>query len=347
MVLKKYLTISILIIVCFLSAFFLLFNGFFSIVQAERNVKKEIRYGYQNEVRMYIESIEDMNISNLLILEDQIEKCNVYIDNLCIYFTECAHVFCPEVLLCQNEQLPYPTIKGSSKIPQKGILVSDNIEIKGDELSIHGCVFKIFDKIDTEQYEGLKDYFVLTGEDYFQVFEEGNMTKTIELRICSNKVDIYETYIKLKSMIQEIYPKSYIRYVEGERNSNIFTGLFSGKAILGMLLYLFALINVMIISFYWISVRKREIGIRKAYGATNQEIIFLLLKEMLFIITISAILAFGIQVIIQMVIRNGMVLSEWMKIALFYLGTIMVAALVAIVVPVRYILRIHPAEGIK
>ncbi len=310
-------------------------------------MKKEIKYGYQNEVRMYIESIDDMNVADLSFLGRQIETCNIYIDNLCIYFEECAYVFCPEVLLCQNEQLPYPTKKGTCKIPKKEILVSDNIEIDSNELSIHGYIFKICDEIDTEQYNGLKDYFVLRAEDYFQAFEEEKLSKTIELKICSNKFDIYETYIKIKDMIQQKYPSSYIYFEEGERNSSIFTGLFSGKTILGMLLYIFALINVMIISFYWVNVRKREVGIRKAYGATNQEIIFLLLKEMLIVITISAVIAFLIQMIIQLVMRNELMFSEWITIAFFYLGTIIVSALVSILVPVRYILKLHPAEGIK
>ena len=86
MVLKRYLTVSILIIVCFLSSFFSLFNGFFSIIQAENNMKKEIRYGYRNEVRMYIDSMVDMNIADLLVMAEEIDECNIYIDNLRIYF---------------------------------------------------------------------------------------------------------------------------------------------------------------------------------------------------------------------------------------------------------------------
>lgn len=347
MVIKRYMTISILIIVCFLSAFFSLFHGFSSIIQAEQNVKKEIKYGYQNEVRMYIESIEDMNIEDILILGYQIENCNIYIDDLRFYFNECEDVFCPEVLLCQNENLPYPTKKGRCEISENEILIPSNIVIDSDEIRIHGYRFQICDEIDTVQYEGLKDYFVLQAEDYFRAFEQEKITKTIQLKICSNKVDIYDTYIKLKEMIQKKYPNSYISYDEIERNSTIFSGLFSGKTILGLLLYLFALLNVMIISFYWVNVRKREVAIRKAYGATNQEIIVLLLKEMLIIITISAVIAFLIQMLIQVIMRNGVMFSDWIMISLFYLGMVIMAALVSILIPMRYILKIQPAEGVK
>ena len=148
-------------------------------------------------------------------------------------------------------------------------------------------------------------------------------------------------------MIQKKYPNSYISYDEIERNSTIFSGLFSGKTILGLLLYLFALLNVMIISFYWVNVRKREVAIRKAYGATNQEIIVLLLKEMLIIITISAVIAFLIQMLIQVIMRNGVMFSDWIMISLFYLGMVIMAALVSILIPMRYILKIQPAEGVK
>lgn len=347
MVIKRYLTISVLIVVCFLSAFFSLFNGFISIIQAEQNVKKEIKYGYQNEVKMYIESMEDMNIEDLLILGYQIENCNIYIDDLRFYFDECEDVYCPEVLLCQNEKLPYPTRKGSSKISKNKILIPSNIVIDGSEISIHGYRFQICDEIDTDQYEGLKDYFVLQAEDYFQAFEEEKISQTIQLKICSNKTDIYDTYIKLKEMIQKKYPNSYISYDGIERNSTIFSGLFSGKTILGILLYLFALINVMIISFYWVNLRKREVAIRKAYGAANHEIVVLLLKEMLLIITVSAVIAFLAQMLIQIIMGNGVMFSDWIIISLFYLGMIIMAALISVLVPIIYILKIQPAEGVK
>lgn len=348
MVLKRYLTVSILIIICFLSSFLSLFNGFFSIIQAENNMKKEIRYGYRNEVRMYIDSMVDMNIADLLVMAEEIDECNIYIDNLRIYFEECDDLFCPQVLLCRNEKLPYPTKNGINNIPKGAILVPDNIVHDGNgQLSIHGYTFKICDEINTEQYVGLLSCFVLNAEDYFQAFEEEKITNEITLIISSNKVDTYETYTSLKSRIQEKYPDCYISYEEGERKSSLFSGLFEGKTLLGILLYLFALINVMIISFYWVNVRKREVGIRKAYGATNFEIVFILLKEMLVIISVSAVLAVLIQMIIQMVTGNGIMVSEWIKIAFFYLGTIVISSLVSILVPIRYILKIHPAEGVK
>lgn len=348
MVFKRHFTISILIILCFLSSFFALFNGFYAIVEAENNMKKEIRYGYQNEVIMYINSIETMDISDLLGMAHEIDTCNIYIEDLRIHFEECDYLYCPQVLLCQNEKLPYPTKNGAGKIPQNGILISDNIVHDGDgQLSTHEYTFKICDEIDTEKYIGLSNLFVLNAEDYFRAFEDEKISNNIVLRFCSNKVDLYNTYQSFKDMIQEKYPYSHIFYEEGERNSSIFTGLFSGKTLLGVLLYLFALINVMIISFYWVNARKREVGIRKAYGATNQEIIILLLKEILIIIAVSAIIAFLIQTMIQIFVRNGFEFSEWMRVALFYLGTIVITALVSILVPVRYILKIHPAEGIK
>lgn len=310
-------------------------------------MKKEIKYGYQNEVRMYIESVEDMDMQEILDLNYQIDDCNVYIDNLCFYFDECEDVFCPEVLLCQNEKLPYPTKKGSSKISKDEILIPSNIVLDGNEVSIHGCRFRICDEIDVVQFEGLQDYFVLRAEDYFRAFEEEKKAKTMQLKICSNKVDVYGTYNELKEIIQEIYPNSHIYHDDIERNMSIFSGLFSGKTILGLLLYLFASINVMIISFYWVNVRKREVAIRKAYGATNREIIVLLLKEMLFIITISAFIAFLTQMLIQFIKGNGVILSNWVMISLFYLMMIIIAAFISILIPIRYVLRIQPAEGVK
>lgn len=348
MVLKRYFTVSILIIVCFLSSFFSLFNGFSAIVQVENSIKKEIRYGYRNEVRMHLDSMTEIDMTELQAMAEEMDECNIYIDNLRIYFDECDYVYCPLVLLCRNEKLPYPTVRGMDEIPDGAIWVADDIAHNGNgQLNIHGYTFEITDEIDAKEAVSLSWCFVLNAKDYFQAFEEEKTANTISVVISSNKVDIYETYTDLKDRIQQKYPDCYISYEEGARNSNLFDGLFTGKTILGILLYLFALINVLIISFYWVSVRKREVGIRKAYGATNFEIVILLLKEMFVIISISAVLAFLLQLMIQIVAGGGMIVFEWIKIAIFYLGTIVISSLVSILVPVRFILKIHPAEGIK
>ena len=57
------------------------------------------------------------------------------------------------------------------------------------------------------------------------------------------------------------------------------SGFENEQTILGILLYLFAVINVTIVSYYWINVRKRELAIRKAFGQTNMEIILMLIKR--------------------------------------------------------------------
>ncbi len=348
MVIKRYFTVSIMIILCFLSSFFLLFNGFSAIVQVENSIKKEIRYGYRNEVRMHLDSMTEIEMTELQAMAKEIDECNIYIDDLRIYFEECDYVYCPLVLLCINEKLPYPTVRGTREISDGAIWVADDIVHNGNgQLNIHGYTFEITDEIDAKEAVSLSWCFVLNAKDYFQAFEEEKTANTISLVISSNTVDTYETYTDLKDRIQQKYPDCYISYEEGERNSNLFDGLFTGKTILGILLYLFALINVLIISFYWVSVRKREVGIRKAYGATNFEIAFLLLKEMFLIISISAVSAFGIQLMIQLVTGGGMIVFEWVKIAFFYLGTIAISSLIAILIPVRFILKIHPAEGIK
>jgi|GEM_PF-1485074 len=74
-------------------------------------------------------------------------------------------------------------------------------------------------------------------------------------------------------------------------------------SLMGMTL-LVAIINVIHISYYWIFQRKREIGIRKAYGATNFKIFSMFYSEMTFLILVSAVFAFLIHFLISLFVKE-------------------------------------------
>lgn len=112
-------------------------------------------------------------------------------------------------------------------------------------------------------------------------------------------------------------------------------------------MYLFAVINVTIVSYYWINVRKRELAIRKAFGQTNMEIILMLIKEFFLIIGIAAIIAALVQITIQ-ICRGTMQFGlDSVRMMFMYLGMVFIASIISGILPVKYILKIHPAEGVK
>ena len=163
----------------------------------------------------------------------------------------------------------------------------------------------------------------------------------------SNKNDIYPVYAQLEELIKDKYPNCSVLYDNVENNESVLRGLESERTILGLLLYLFAIINVTIVSYYWINVRKKEIAIRKAFGETNLQIIMLLIKEFFFIISIAAALAILVQLLVHILRGTLQFDMDSFSMIVMYLGMILIASVISSLLPLRYILKIHPAEGVK
>lgn len=347
MVLKRYKVVSILIILCFLSAFFSLYNGFSAIIEAKNNCKAEVKYGYAYMVSVYLDSNDKMNLKDLMVLSKDIKQCNIYLKDLRFYYDENGDVYKPDVILCQNEKLPYPLKNNVKELDENDIIVPNNISFKNTTLNVHHKELNICDEIDTNECVTYTDTFVLNASTFSNLFSEENEVDSLELRICSNKDNIYTTYSQLEKVIKEKYPDCNISHDGVENNESVFSGLENEKTILGILLYLFAILNVTIVSYYWINVRKREIAIRKAFGQTNMQIIWMLIKEFFLIIGIAAILAILVQILVQ-IFRGTMQFGmDSICMMLMYLGMIFIASIISSLLPVKYILNIHPAEGVK
>lgn len=347
MVLKRYKVVSVVIILCFLSAFFALYNGFSAIIEARNNCKAEIRYGYTHMVSAYVDSNEKINLKDLTHMCKDIKQCNVYLKNLRFYYDENGDVFKPDVILCQNERLPYPLKNNVKKPGENEIIVPDNISFKNTTLNVHNKKITICDEIDTAKCAAYEDTFLLNARTFTDVFSDENETQSLELRICSNKDNIYTVYSQLEKILKEKYPASSISYGDVENKESVLSGFENEQTILGILLYLFAVINVTIVSYYWINVRKRELAIRKAFGQTNMEIILMLIKEFFLIIGIAAIIAALVQITIQ-ICRGTMQFGlDSVRMMFMYLGMVFIASIISGILPVKYILKIHPAEGVK
>jgi ABC-type antimicrobial peptide transport system permease subunit len=347
MVLKRYKVVSLLIIICFLSAFFSLYNGFSAIIEAKNNCKAEVKFGYTYKVSVFVYSDQKINLIDLIELSKYIDQSNVYIEDLRFYYDESGYVYKPDIILCQNEKLPYPLKNNVKRLAKGEIIVPNNINFKDTAINIHDQKINIRDEIDTNKCVTYTDTFVLNASTFFDLFGEENEISPLELRICSNKDNIYATYNQLKKIMQEQYPDSYISYDDVENNESVLSGFENEKTILGILLYLFAIINVTIVSYYWINVRKREIAIRKAFGHTNIQIILMLIKEFFLIIGVAAIIAILVQILVQ-ISRGTMQFGlDSIGMILMYLGMIFIASIISSLLPINYILKIHPAEGVK
>lgn len=347
-ILKRYSIVGTLIVLCFFSAFIALCNGLLSTIQASTLIFKENDYAYSNEVQVTIRTSEKITPDILFKLMDNVDVCNIYIKNMEIYFEQIDSVYKPDILLKQNEVLSIPTNKPISVIPTGSIIApSANIDSK-EQLSIHGKVFSIYDKMNTNEFPFITGLFILNAKDYFDAFPEAlNNTNEISLRIASNKDDVYSAYSQIKTNTQMLLPDSKIYNSDITYTNSIFQSVISQENLISIGLFLFALINTIIISYYWVIVRRHEIAIRKAFGASNFSIIKLITIELLQLIGFSAALALACQILIWKIQGNNISMQISIIMVVVLLLSITIAIIISMIVPVYHILQIQPSEGVK
>lgn len=347
-ILKRYPTVGVMIILCFFSAFFALCNGLFTVNQTTSLVQLKNEYAYQNEMNITLRSSENITPKQLNQLISGISACNITVENMRIYFEEINGVYSPEVILCQNEPLSIPTVDKISKIPDGQIIVSSSAVGDTDVLHCKGTSFLIYEVMDAERYDFIRNKFILNASDYFKIFPDAlSENDEVTLKISSNQYDVYDTYEIIKSNVALCLPDTIIQSTEIENKEDIFQNALSQETLISAGLYLFALLNSTLISYYWIVVRKREIAIRKAFGATNISIISLLVRELMMLIGCSALLACMVQCLIWSLQGNFLNTFNYLQIVLVLFGAIVLAVLIAILVPIKYILSIQPSEGVK
>ena len=347
-ILKRYSVVGALIILCFFSAFIALYNGLLSTVQASNLIQKENQYAYRNEVQATIRTTESLSPDILLKLVDSVTTCNIYLENMEIYFDQIDGVYRPDILLQQNEKLSLPTTKNIFEIPEGSIIAPTSNVKEYNLLSVHNKVFAIIDQMDTQEFPFVTGLFVLNAVDYFEIFPKALYDiDEITLMIASNEDDVYLAYLQFQNELQTLLPEAQINYSDIVSTNNIFQSILSQENIISIGLFLFALINTIIISYYWVIVRRREIAIRKAFGASNFSVTGLMAKELLKLISLSAVCGLIVQGLVWSVQENSIDLQSSLIIVFVLLLSITIAIIIAMIIPVRYILQIQPSEGVK
>lgn len=348
---KRYSGFSVMILLCFFSAFLALCNGLMSTAKANDLIKTENRYAYIEEIKMSIRAAKSITAEGILHIAEEAEKCNIYLDTamdstMVIYFDEIPNVCSPNVVLKQNEPLSLPTSRNITVIPGNGIIVPSNIS--GDELSVHGNKFRIIETIDCEKYPFIANSFTLNGADYFTAFPDVlDDRNDITLRILSNRSDVAETYSRIKDKVSEVLPDAVVYGNKTDSQANVFQAAVTMENMISVGLFLFALINTVIISYYWVIVRRREIAIRKAFGASNFQVIKLMTAELLSLIGTAAFFAAVTQIVIWQIRGDEISFADSGISAIGLLIAITTAIIVTMIVPVKFILNIQPSEGVK
>ncbi len=182
-------------------------------------------------------------------------------------------------------------------------------------------------------------------------FPMADQADYISLRIAEGKTAEALTFLEEKwQEIRQGYPIKYFFL-----DQTIFS-MYRSQHILSMFFAAFALLCIFIaflglygLSAYSIEQRTREIGIRKVLGANIVEIVSLLAKEFLILITLAGILASGIAWIFLNEWLSGFAYHTHIGVIPFIAGLLSayVIALLAVVVHVYKATRLNPAVAVR
>lgn len=344
---KRYKVVSIFIIICFLSAFIALYNGVTASNEIIRQINEQNKYQYvyKEEIMInfknYTVKYEDLNnmVSN-------INESNISINDLSLFLDQTSVTHYPEIILKQNEDLLIPSKSNINNLPEDYIIIASNIT-KLNEVSSNGKKLKIYEVLDADKYLFLKGKMIIGAETYFKLSENTTIEGILNITFTSNKQSVYTSVKELETYIKNNYPNAEIYTLESTSNENIFTNSISGQSIISGGLFVFALLNTMIISYYLIYIRKKEIAIRKAFGFTNYRIIKMLMKDIGMLVIVSAGIAIILQLFIDLIVIKQFDFYNYITLLIPMLICIVLSILVAVIVPIRLVLKIDPAEGVK
>lgn len=268
-----------------------------------------------------------------------------------------------EVLLTVNEELPYKLIEGhipgtedSDKGKMLVALGRDKYKYAYEKdgkywITIAGDVYEVCGVIGSEvsnywDYKVVLNINCLGEETLKNIISRRNYT----LELSSNKGDLQESYSFVYSNIMSLDSTSAIsaKKLNSKGNSTMRNTFGRENLRVNIVVYVFCILNCMVMSEFWIIQRKKELAIRKTFGMSNLRIIFHIVQNIISLI----ITAFLIFIVIYGVAR----LIGWEIVGLidvsFYtcvaiICVIIVSSAVTMMYPIYKIIKLNPAVSLS
>ena len=179
-----------------------------------------------------------------------------------------------------------------------------------------------------------------------------NETSDLSMIIYSNSEDSELIIEKLKKIGDNFLLPFSVQIIGKLKTEDILSNIGSAQpsiiyiAILG---YFIAFIYATNIVLFWVNKRKYEIGLRKAFGYRNTQIIGLIIREMIGFSFLALCISFLLQLLLYYTI--GEIMGYTLKIYSLnlILGVIMVivTAILVSIIPLKRILKITPSEVLR
>ncbi|ASA97156.1 MULTISPECIES: ABC transporter permease [Anoxybacillus] len=169
----------------------------------------------------------------------------------------------------------------------------------------------------------------------------------ITLTLYNAKKDTYKDEKSIRMQAEKLFPQASIDSFPYEAQLSFRIDI-GDRLMLIVLIYLLSLVNVVNLSFYWVQERIYEIGIRKAFGYTNRDIVFMIFSEMVVLCSIAVVFGYGVQWLFQHIFEKWVGFP--LRISLLHfsaaIGFVFCSSLIAIIVPAFRVFRVQPIHVI-
>ena len=279
-----------------------------------------------------------------------------------------AHKYLRETLILEGRLLNQKDIETSRKVAVIGKLIKDqlfkNTSPIGEYLQINGVPFKVVGVFSDEANERFMRIIYLPISTVQNIYGGGNRIHAIMLTAGD------ATAAQSKQMEQEIRKKMSVRHdfsiedpkairiwssvKQYQKLMNLFRNIRFFIWLIGIGTIFAGIVGISNIMLIAVKDRTKEIGIRKALGATPGSIIRLIIAESVLITFISGYLGLTMGVVLLEVISENLPVIELFKnpeidlsVAIGALTLLVTAGLVAGLIPARKAAKIQPIEALR
>ena len=306
-----------------------------------------------------------MNKSDILsACTDGVTEGNIRAKKVGLYYTERkSSTVAPEIILAVNEELPYVMesgrIPGTSEEDYGKRLVAlgrSQYRYAYEENGKHYVTFE------NETYE-VTGVIGNEGSDYSDnmiVFDNrclgDNVRKTVNelkeytIMIDSNTVELNDTYEKVYNNVYgaDINCAIESRSVSGNGQSTVEKTLQKENIRINKVVYIFCILNCMLMSEFWIIERNKEFAIKRTYGFGQLRLIGGIARDILILGSASLVIYVVVHLFAAGVLGIKLYTISWnLRLIASVLFINLTALVCTIIVPVYRIMRMNPAVTLE
>ncbi|WP_445612742.1 ABC transporter permease [Geobacillus sp. YF-1] len=170
-------------------------------------------------------------------------------------------------------------------------------------------------------------------------------TKQLHFTIHNPVKDPYEDEKMIRQNMERLFPAAQMDV--SPYTSNIMLHVDFGEQLaLMIMIYLLAIVNAVNLTSYWIQERTYEIGIKKAFGYSNYDIVSMLFCEMCLISAASVLIGFALQLLCNRMIEQW--IDYPIHLSITHLSTavvfVVLSAALTIIIPAMKAIRVQPVD---